>query len=298
MRRVIPVTAAVAVLATVALTGCANASNAETCEPAFGAGPLSDSVSVAGDSADNLSVQLRTGTSATTPQRTVLERAAVRDEVVVPGSIVAANLAYVDASSGEILQVSPGFGSSSGDSLFQATPEASSIVAATVCAAPGDTLAIALSEQESAAMGIDGSLVVVAQVTSAASARAEGRSQALPSGFPAIAVDAEGRPGVVLPPQAAPTSTESAARIVGEGEKVESDSSVIGNVLTVDWDGRQQQNTWEQGPLNLGTEADVANSGFSFRSELTGYPVGSQVIVIEPGEGTARVSVVDILAAV
>ena len=98
------------------------------------------------------------------------------------------------------------------------------------------------------------------------------------------------------PPQAAPAETKTAVRIVGEGPEVQADSMVIGNVLTVGWDGQQLKNTWEAGPENIGSEEQIEKSGATFRAALTGFPVGSQVVVIEPGDGSPRVSVIDILA--
>ena len=51
-------------------------------------------------------------------------------------------------------------------------------------------------------------------------------------------------------------------------------------------------------PEGFGNEETSVQTGATFREALTGYPVGSQVVVIEPGDGQPRVSVVDILAVV
>ena len=58
------------------------------------------------------------------------------------------------------------------------------------------------------------------------------------------------------------------------------------------------RNTWESLPEGFGNEETSVQTGATFREALTGYPVGSQVVVIEPGDGQPRVSVVDILAVV
>ncbi|WP_244303340.1 hypothetical protein [Leucobacter coleopterorum] len=53
--------------------------------------------------------------------------------------------------------------------------------------------------------------------------------------------------------------------------------------------------TWTDGLKALGNEDQIAQSGNTFRTELTGKTVGSQVVVIENTGGEARVLVVDIL---
>lgn len=295
-RRVLPVTAAAALVASAALTGCSAAQTAEACEPLLAPGALSDSVEVSGDSADSLQVSLSEGSEVLNAQRSIVRSVDEPGAVVSQGSIVGANLAYVDSSSGEILEAEPAFGSGEGGRLFLADPAAGTLIAGVVCAAVGDTVAVALSPEESAMMGVDGSLVLLAEITSAAEPRATGKTRALPSGFPAVTTDETGRPGLVLPPQKAPSGVRSAPRIEGDGEKVTAEHTVIGQVLTVGWDGVKQKNTWEAGPESFGTEAEMEQSQASFRAELTGYPVGSQVVVIENGEAGSRVSVVDILA--
>ncbi len=306
-RRVFPVTAAAALIASAALTGCTAATSAERCEAPLSSGSLSDSVRVSGDSADTLKVSLREGATALNAQRTVLPAAESSlsnaastaggdaTAIVTEGSIFAANLAYLDSATGELLEVSAGFGSGKGDSLFLADPSMGTIVEGTLCVAAGETVAIALSAEESATMGVAGSLVVIAEITEVYGSRASGKGRSLPSGFPAVTTDETGRPGVVLPPQEAPAETRSAARIEGDGTTVTADHTVIGQVLTVDWGGSETKNTWTSGPVSFGSETDMAESGVTFRAELTGYPVGSQIVVIESGD-TPRVSVIDILA--
>ncbi len=296
-RRALSLTACLAVLGAGALVGCTPAQHVDTCLAPLGTGALSDSVSISGDSADSLEVTLREGSTALNAQRSIVNPASDRTSLVTEGSIVGANIAYVDSASGELLEVSPTFGTDTGDALFLATAQHSGIVAGTLCAAVGDTVAVALSAEESAAMGIrDGSLVAVVEIVSVNEPRATGAHRLLPSGFPAVTTNADGQPGIVLPPQQAPKSVRSAVRIEGTGPRVQADQAVIGNVLSVSWTGAELKNTWPLGPQSFGTEEQAEQADASFRAELTGYPVGSQVVVIEPGDGGATVSVVDILA--
>lgn len=297
-RRIFPLATAAAVIAA-ALTGCSAVDPADTCEALLAPGALSDSVRVSGDTADTLRVTIADGAEALSAQRSIIPSdagdATSSGDLIQAGSIFEANLAYVNATTGEVLQVSPGFGTDQGQ-LFLADPEVDTIFAGAVCSSVGDTVVIAYSPEESNAMGVDGQLVVLAEMTGVAAPRATGASRSLPSGFPAVTNDETGRPGLVLPPQQAPSTVKSALRIEGTGESVTDEHSVIGNVLTVGWDGKQIKNSWDEGPQGFGTTTDIEQSGMTFRAALTGYPVGSQVVVIEPGDGAPRVSVIDILA--
>jgi len=111
-----------------------------------------------------------------------------------------------------------------------------------------------------------------------------------------VTADESGRPGIVLPPQRAPKKVRVAERITGQGEDVTAKDSVIGQVLTVSWEGNIVGNTWDQGMVGFGTE-DGPNPNYAFRELLTGHPVGSQLVILDPNDGSPVVHVVDILAA-
>lgn len=297
-RRVLPVTA-VAALAFAGLTGCTVATTgSDACVAPLSPGALSESVTVGSLAGGEPDVSIDSGAEIVNAQRSVIDAASDRDVVAAEGTIVAANFAYFDSSSGEMLEASPSFGSGTAGELFLASAEGGPVLQGVLCSAPGDLVAIALPADLSAgAVTTPGaSLVVLAEIVEVSPGSATGALTPLPSGFPAVVTDEAGRVGMVLPPQEAPANTKSGARIVGDGPEVQPDSMIIGNVLTVGWDGQQLKNTWEASPENLGSEEQIEQSGATFRAELTGYPVGSQVVVIEPGEGSPRVSVIDILA--
>ena len=292
--------AAVSAVAVAGMTGCtANASGALECEAPLGPGVLSESVTLS-STGGVPAISAAASAEILSPQRSLIERAEDRSTVASEGTIVAANLAYFESVSGELLEASPGFGTDNATELFLATVDGGPILQGILCAAPGDTVAVALpAEQSIGAVTTDGaSLIAVAEIVAVYGGAASGPIRALPSGFPAVVTDEQGRVGVVLPPQAAPAQPTSAVRIEGDGPVVAASSTVIGNVLTVGWDGTELKNTWETGPENLGTEEQVAQSGATFRAALTGVPVGSQVVIIEPGDGGARVSVIDVLAVI
>ena len=164
-RRVLPFVAVAAVAASV-LTGCSAASQADNCVPTLSPGALSDSVKVSGDSADTLKVSFSKATEAANPQRSIVQQAdstsAERGTLVEEGMIFKANLAYVDAVTGEVLQVAPTFGTGEGVP-YLADPQAGPVFDAVLCAAVGDTAAVVVSEQDSAAMGAEGQLLLLAQ---------------------------------------------------------------------------------------------------------------------------------------
>lgn len=297
-RRVLLLSSSAAVFAAASLTSCAAPLSAnDLCTPAFSVGALSASVTVSGETANELQINVGKNIQTFTAQRSVVGSENTASELVIENDIVAANLAYVNATTGELLQVSQTFGTGSADSFFLANAGAGEIVAGTLCAREGDTLAIALSPQESIALGVvDGNAVVITEIVEVFRPRAEGTKRALPNGFPAVTTDHTGRPGIVLPPQQPPTETRSAVRIQGTGEKVQADDQVIGHILDVSWSGQIEQNSWTTGPTNFGSEADIVQTQATFRSALTGVPVGSQVVVIEPTADGARVSVIDVLA--
>lgn len=295
-RRVLPIAGSATLLAALALSACSTAPEAQSCEPSFAPGALSDSVKVSGSDAASLRIQFDLGTSALSTQRTVVSAAKDAGTQAEVGSIVAANFAFVNSTSGEMLEVSESFGTDTASQLFILDESQGSLVTAFRCATPGDTLAIALSEAESAMANIEGSLLLVAEVTGVFQPHASGKLQQLPAGFPEVVTDENGRPGVVLPPQQAPQGAQHAVRVQGEGDEVTAKHQVIGQALTVTWDGLVLKNTWETGPESFGAEADIPVSGVTFRDQLTGHRVGSQLVVIEQSEDGATLTVVDILA--
>lgn len=295
-RRILPA-AAIAVLLAGGVTACSATRGGDACEPQMQPGALSESVRLSGETADDLSAKMSDGLSVVNSQRSVIVPAEQSGPVATEGSIVSANFAYFEAATGELLQVDPSFGTDEGAALFVAKTGSSPVIAGMLCAIPGQTIALAMSPAESANMGVvGGPLVIVGEVLDVFGDRASGSLRALPSGFPAVTTDHTGRPGIVLPPQGAPSEVKTAVRIKGDGAKVTAENIVIGQALTVGWDGSVISNTWTSGPENLSSEANAEKDGKSYRAQLTGQTVGSQIIVIEPNDGNPRVSVIDILA--
>ncbi|MBL3687158.1 peptidylprolyl isomerase [Leucobacter zeae] len=309
LRRLVPATAAAALLLT-GLTACSAQSASADCTASLQAGVLSDSVTVLGDAGAVPQVSVPEDIAKiSATQRTVVTEASDRERVAGEGSIVSATLTVVDSGTGKQIYTSPSLQDPAQDVefLMVAKDAANPLSEAVRCTAPGERVVLAIAPEDGAQLamqlGADPAdpLVVVIDVAAVAPTHAEGRTRGLPSGYPAVVTDDTGRPGVVLPPRDPRAGTSSASRIVGDGAEVEAGDNVIAQVLSVGWDGSEKRNTWAAGALSgeniLGNEDQVAQSGNTFRAELTGKTVGSQVVVVENEKGAEpQVVVVDILA--
>ena len=305
MRRRIAPTAAAALLLAAGLTGCSAQAHADDCVSTIGAGALSNNITVLGEFGEDPQVSIPSDITIKAPQRTVVQSAEDRGETAGNDSLVSVNIAYYDSVSGEQLGEAAPFDPTRGTSFVVITDDnVTPITESMKCTAVGDRTVITLEPMESLAymdqLGLTpgASLVMVVDTVSTSPLFSQGRSQGLPSGYPAVVVDDSGQPGVVLPPRSAPAENSSAASMVGSGPEVTADQNVIAQALIVGWEeGEKLADTRDNGsPMPLGTEESALQSGISFRGELTGYPVGSQVVIIEGGEA-AQVIVVDILAA-
>ena len=304
LRRIVPATAA-AVLLLAGVTGCsAQQAQAADCSTVLHPGALSDGTKVLGSFGEAPKISAPKGVDILMSQRTVVETGNPEGYVAGEQSLVGVNMAFFDAASGKTLYQSAGYTDSSQPSqpLLVSAQSANPLSESVRCTVPGDRVVLALSPQDSAQLASqlgaapDAGVIGVIDVVSTGPTVSQGPARGLPSGFPAVVTNDEGRPGVVLPPQDAPDGTTSAVRIEGDGDDVGADDNVIAQVLAVGWDGTEQENTWNSGLKMLYTEADMQQSGISYRAELTGKPVGSQVVIVDhDSNGKARVVVVDIL---
>lgn len=303
LRRLIPATAAVALLLAGA-TGCSAQRFAADCEPQFGPGALSDGVTVLGGFGEAPQISAPEQVDILTSQRTVVREAEERSGAADEGTLVGVNMAFFDSASGEQLYQSPGFADSgqAPEFLLISEESANPLSEAVRCTVPGDRVVLAMSPEESLQFGMQlGSpvstpVVGVIDTVSTSPLAASGPVRGLPNGYPAVVTNDEGRPGIVLPPRPAPAGVQSAVRVAGSGDAVAAGDNVIAQVLSVGWDGAERTNTWNTGLMLLGTEDQIADSGFTYRGELTGKAVGSQVVIIDNEQGDdAQVVVVDII---
>lgn len=304
LRRIIPATAA-AVLLLGGVAGCsAQQAQAADCSPSLQPGALSDGTTVLGSFGEAPQISAPKSVKILTSQRSVVETGDSDGYVAGEQSLVGVNMAFFDAASGDSLYASAGFADSTQPSqpLLVSKATANPLSEAVRCSVPGDRVVLALSPQDSAQIATqlgaapDANVIGVIDVVSTGPTATEGKARGLPNGFPAVVTNDKGRPGVVLPPTEAPTGTTTAVRIAGDGDKVAKSDTVIAQVLSVGWDGTVQENTWDTGLTLLPNETDATAAGVSYRAELTGARVGSQLVVVEHVTGAgARVVVIDVL---
>ncbi len=111
-------------------------------------------------------------------------------------------------------------------------------------------------------------------------ARADGEDQPATEGFPAVVLDADGRPTVTIPDATPPADLQIAVLKQGSGATVEPGADVTVHYLGINWNtGVIFDESWARGePATFNTAGVIAG----FTAALEGQQVGSQVIVIIP----------------
>lgn len=273
-------------LSALALTGCSAAPSFDgaSCDRVSSEN-LADAVSVTGDIGAPRA-------ELTTPVRTAeLEYA---DVIVGDGPAVTSSkqsiivgVAYYDGTSGQELNAGmtlwdsvtaaeqlPGI-----DAVLPCLTEGSRVVASV----PADTLGGAAGD----------SIIAVIDVVYAALPKAEGHDVFnTANGLPNVVRAPDGRPGVIIPDGAAPSDVVTETLIEGEGEIV-GDGQPMFHLTAVGWDDRQVTNTTWDGPASL----DVSMFPPAVDTAVRKATIGSQVLVVIPGEGdaSAQAYVVDVL---
>lgn len=300
--RLAPLSIAAAVLAALTLTSCSSSSSTQACAPVLDAGSLLEATTVSDNFGTKPKVTLPENVTITASEREVITSAKDSQTYARKGDLVSINFSVLDGSTGNVIDGTE-FDKTRGAAPVLLDPAYAfpGLYKGLLCAQPGERLVIAvapadgLGEEASESWGIaaDTTLLMVIDVLNVGPAVAQGREQQLPNGFPNVVTTETGQVGIVLPPITPPTELRVAQRIKGTGSVVDPDDVVIGQALTVDWNTRQVlQSTWQQGsPTSFGSESQ----GNEIRSLLTGYTVGSQVVLIVPSSSGSTVTVVDII---
>lgn len=308
LRRIVPAVFATAIVA-VSLTACSSQGVGEVdrsdCTAMLGTGAVTENVVLLGGYGEDPQISIPADTEITATQRSIVDSSHVKPgaEVAREGSLVSVDYALYDQVTGDQLIQSDGFGGGDTNEFFMVSKESANPLSEAVrCTVPGERVVLAISPTDASGLSQqlggtpDAGVIAIFDVNAVSGQAVEGRAQGLPNGFPAVVTDANGQPGVVIPPRDAPVGSTSAVRIAGDGEEVTAKSRVLVQVLVVGWDGKIVSNTWGQsGPQMLQNEEEAAAGGVNFRTELTGEKAGSQVVITEGGDD-ARVIVVDILA--
>ncbi len=299
-RRILPVIAVPALLLAGA-TGCSAQAAADNCAPTLKPGALSDGVEVSGTFGEEPSITVPEDVRAQVSQRTAVVSSDDRDELAEDDGFVLANVAYFDSSTGEAVGQSGPFDANRASRFVMLGQDP--LGAGLECTAAGDRTLVVLSPEETEAyaqtMNLQvesgSSVIAVVDTVGVGETSARGTERGLPQGFPAVVTDEHGNPGVVLPPQGFSDGTRTAVRIEGKGAKVGADDTVLVHALGVDGEGEVFANTREQGtPIPIFDEETAPADGYDFRDQITGVPVGSQLVIMRGGE-SPHVLVLDIL---
>lgn len=290
------------------LSGCTGATDTaaphrDDCQPALTAGAASAELPATWDS---FPAEVKPVTAATVAASQRSVTLAPHDATAaVPGDFVAAQLAIYDGKTGEQVYSSTSKGETAHDFLAVQEPEqATSLSRAIQCAAAGDQVRVVYSAADSepfaAQFGISpgSNAVVLLHVAAVSGAKAEGTAQRLPAGFPAVTRTADGVPGVVLPPQAAPTETLAAVSIKGTGRAITPSDNLVVRYTTVAWEDQEViTSNWTANASPQLLAADAPD--IPWRDKLNDIPLGSQVVVLQPASAgaDAAVIVVDLLLA-
>ncbi|WP_440711316.1 hypothetical protein [Herbiconiux sp. YIM B11900] len=286
-----------------ALSACSASSSAADCSSGISSGDASSLVSTTGD--------LGGTTTSTFPYPLVADSTEASVEIAGDGApagvggIVNASYTLYDGSTGA------SGGAPSAGLIIASDSLPGGLGDVLACTPAGGRVSIVLPNDAATQIvpGAPGSLVMVIDVLDAYPAAAKGAAQIAPSGFPGVVHGDDGRPGVSIGTTPAPDEVKSAVLIKGDGATVAEGDSLILQSTAVSFDTKKvTSNTWAEGKPVIWLMSDdaTATSGSTqpagIVSELVGQTVGSEVIVLIPGDtdaGTAATAyVVDILGVV
>jgi hypothetical protein len=152
------------------------------------------------------------------------------------------------------------------------------------------------------ALGLDpeATLVVITDINDAFLGRADGVDQIAQSGMPAIVLAPNGQPGFTFP-EDAPAEYRADLLKKGDGAVAEDGDNVVLHYSVIEWGATAlTQSSWtgdSGAPAILALDgADTAGTVFSaqIKDAIVGQSVGSQLLIVVPGEQTL-VYVIDVL---
>jgi hypothetical protein len=212
------------------------------------------------------------------------------------GDVVDANYVVYSGKTGDIITSSyaePGSDAPAAEALRLSAGGDTALSQAVACAAPGATIVLTTTIESlfgpgaaSPEMDIAAAdtAVVVLDVTGTHPGRAEGDARPGQQGMPAIALAADGRPGVTFPGGPAPAELTVMQSIEGTGEPVAEGDSVLLHYTGIVWETEEVfDSSWERGTPSVMT-IDDANLIPGFVDAVVGQPIGSQVVVSIPQE--------------
>lgn len=311
VRRTIGIIAGIALIA--GLTACSSGSASDQCTPLASEGSAVKSVKVTGKFGEKPTADFTAPLTAQTTERIILSQG--DGNLAVPNGTIQADFTFYNGKTGEQLGQTAYDGSTLNPLPLNDKNMIHGMVSAFQCAPVGSQIVAVLAPQDLldpsgntiAGLDKDASIVIVADLVSASIARANGKDQTPPDGFPKVVLDPTGVPGITIPSTVAPKKLEVAVLKKGDGAKVTADSTVTVHYTGVTWaDGKVFDSSWAKNtPLTL----QLSNFVPGFQQALEGQTVGSQILAVIPpdlaygenGQGTipggaTLVFVVDILA--
>ncbi len=289
-----------------ALTACASPSTlGASCDFPVTSGAASTLVAATGDFGAAPEVSFPTPLKTETTQRTaILAGTGTR---AVAGQQLNVELNVYNGTTGQVIQQ----GAYDGTNTIPLVLNGVGIPGLTdglLCAQVGERVAIVVAPED--AFGGAGneqfgvaptdSLVVVADVVSAFLPRANGANQVAANELPAVVLDENGVPGVVIPSGDAPSSLQVGVLKKGNGEKVEEGATVTVNYSGLLWKEKTVfDSSWANGspvPL-IAAEGSPTQAGViaGMATALTGQRVGSQLVMVIPpdlGYGSAATAAI------
>jgi peptidylprolyl isomerase len=310
-----------AALVTAGLAGCSSGGPGG-CTPGATTGAGSDSVTASGAFGTQPKIRFDTPLHVSSTEVSTLIHGS--GSGVVNGQELVADLTILDGTTGAVVsktdytgKADPTGATGPANVVVSSKLPSKGLEKALLCAQAGERLAAVIPPKEGFAAGTLGtavkssdSIVIVADVRKTYLARANGTNQVMSGGLPAVVLGPDGRPGISIPAEAAPTKLEVADLKKGSGPVLKRGDTAVVHYTGVLWsDDTVFDSTWQNGaPVDLPLKTGSGGVVKGFVSALAGQRVGSQVLAVLPpseaygktGNGTVPggatlVFVVDIL---
>jgi peptidylprolyl isomerase len=277
-----------AVVAAVALAGCASSSTAASspsptasaatnlCDAKVASGSASDSVKVSGKVGDAATVSFTKGLTTTKLQSSMVSEGS--GQKLKAGDLVQFALTEYNAKTGA---KNGAIGQTDGSLLPQQISSDSVLGQVLGCATVGTRVVAVMpgSAATSSAAATDPSVDVI-DVKAVVPTAAWGKAQAAQSGFPTVKLASDGAPTITVPKTTAPKTVKIETLKKGDGATVKSGDTVLVQYTGALWkNGKVFDSSWTNGsPASFSTTSVVKGFG----QALTGATVGSQVVVVIP----------------
>ncbi|REJ05538.1 hypothetical protein DY023_09875 [Microbacterium bovistercoris] len=294
MRKTSAALAALA-LSAVALSGCSAAPTfaGATCDRTGSANGIDEDVTVSGDLGSVPELEL-IGPLKTEQVSFFDAEVGDGDPLVDPNQVFVGGFAMYSGTTGEMIQ-NVGFdgqGQLFTISTIEQGLQGVDLTKALECATGGSRVVVAAPASKKG-----DSVIAVFDIESTMLSRAEGSDVFNNArGIPTVVRNpSDGRPGIIIPDGDAPTKTVTETLIAGEGDVV-GDAQPFFAYTAVGWNDREvAESSWGKLP-----EADLSKLPQQVADAVKAATVGSQVLVVVPGEGDAQAVayVVDILGSV